>query len=80
MARKCMLTGKGPKVGNRVSHAHNKTKMRQLPNLQRKRIYVTELGRYVRVRLSARALRTVSKLGLLNYLKKEGLTLKQIQS
>ena len=78
MSRKCKLTGKGPKVGYNVSHAHNKSKMRQLPNLQRKRIYVPELGRFVRVRLSARALRTVTKKGLLRYLSDVGLSLKDV--
>ena len=40
MARKCAFTGKSPLVGNNVSHAHNKTKKRQLPNIQSKRIFV----------------------------------------
>ncbi|RAL20213.1 50S ribosomal protein L28 [Lujinxingia litoralis] len=78
MARKCKLTGKKPLVGNRVSHANNKTKMRQLPNLQNKRIYIPEEDRWVRVRLSARALRSVTKKGLLSFLKSEGLTLKDV--
>ena len=67
MARRCRLTNKKPLVGHRVSHANNKTKMRQLPNLQVKRIYIPEEDRWVRVRLSARALRTVSKKGLLAF-------------
>ena len=78
MARKCKFTGKGPLVGYNVSHAHNKSKKRQLPNLQRKRIFVPELGRSVRVRLSARALRTVTKKGLLNFLKDQGLQLRDV--
>lgn len=78
MARKCKLTNKGPMAGNRVSHAHNKTRMRQLPNLQYKRIYLPEEERWVRVRLSARALRTVSKKGLLQFIKDEGLQLKDL--
>lgn len=78
MARKCRLTNKKPLVGNRVSHANNKTKMRQLPNLQTKRIFIAEQNRWVRVRLSARALRTVSKKGLLKFLKDEGLRLKDV--
>ena len=78
MARKCALTGKTPLVGNNVSHAHNKTRKRQLPNIQSKRIYVTELGRYVRINLSTRALRTVSKLGLIAYCEKAGVALKDI--
>ena len=78
MSRKCKLTGKGPMAGNNVSHAHNKTRRRQLPNLQWKRIYVPELDRTVRVRLSTRALRTIDKKGLMSYLRDEGLKLKDI--
>jgi len=65
-------------AGNNVSHAHNKTRRRWLPNLQWKRIYIPELDRTVRVRLSTRALRTIDKKGLLAYLKDEGLKLKDI--
>lgn len=64
MARKCQVTGKKPKVGNHVSHANNKTKRRQLPNLQRRRLWVESLGRYVTLRLSAAGLRTIEKLGV----------------
>jgi large subunit ribosomal protein L28 len=78
MSRKCKLTGKGPMAGNNVSHAHNKTRRRQLPNLQWKRIYIPELDRTVRIRLSTRALRTIDKKGLLTYLRDEGLKLKDI--
>jgi len=63
MARKCELSGIGPITGNNISHAHNKTKRRFLPNLQKKRIWVKELNRYVTVKLSTRALRTISKNG-----------------
>ena len=79
MSRKCKLTGKGPLSGNNVSHANNKTRRRQLPNLQRKRIFVPETGEWVRVRLSVRALRTVTKKGLMRFLKDEGLRLKDVQ-
>lgn len=78
MARKCRLTNKKPLVGNRVSHAKNKTKMRQLPNLQDKRIYLADEQRWVRIRLSARALRTVSKKGLKQFLKDQNLRLKDV--
>ena len=64
--------------GNNISHAHNKTRRRQLPNLQWKRIYIPELDRTVRVRLSTRALRTIDKKGLLVFLRDEGLKLKDI--
>ena len=78
MARKCSLTNKKPLVGNRVSHANNKTKMRQLPNLQSKRIFLPDENRWVRLRLSTRALRTVSKKGLKQYLADEGLRLQDV--
>lgn len=78
MAKRCDLTGKGPLSGNRVSHSNKKTRRRQLPNLQSKRLYVPELDRWVRVRLSTRALRTVTRKGLLQFLRDEGLSLKEV--
>ncbi len=78
MSRKCKLTGKKPMVAMNVSHAHNRTKRRQLPNLQLKRLFVPELDRFVRVRLSARALRTVSKKGLMPFLREQGLTISDV--
>lgn len=78
MSRRCKLTGKGPLVGNHVSHAHNKTKRRQLPNLQSKKIFVPELGRTVRIKMSTRAMRTVDSQGLMAYLRKTGLQLKDV--
>ncbi|MBR9975613.1 MAG: 50S ribosomal protein L28 [Bacteroidetes bacterium] len=73
MARKCQITGKGPLVGNNVSHAHNRTKRRQLPNLQKKRIYVPELKRFITLRISARAIKTINKNGAFVTLQKAGL-------
>lgn len=73
MARRCQLTGKGPLTGYTVSHAHNKTKMRQLPNLQSKRIWVPELGRFTRLTLSTRAIRSLTKMGLAAFCRKNGL-------
>ncbi len=78
MAKRCQLTCKGPMSGNRVSHSHKKTRRRQLPNLQTKRLYIPELDRWVRLKLSTRALRTVTRKGLLKFLKDEGLTLKEV--
>lgn len=63
MARKCEVTGVGPVSGHSISHAHNKSKRRFLPNLQKKRIFVKELNRYVTVKLTASALRTIAKNG-----------------
>ncbi len=78
MARKCEVTGKGPLVGYNVSHAHNKTKTRQLPNLQKKRIFVPELGRSVRIRVATSALRSIDKMGLVTFLRKNGMTLRDV--
>ncbi|MEO1083800.1 MAG: 50S ribosomal protein L28 [Acidobacteriota bacterium] len=78
MPRKCAITGKKPLSGKNVSHAHNVTPKWQRPNLQKKRIFVTELSRWVRVKLSTRALRTVNKKGLLPYLRDEGLRLEDV--
>ncbi|UOM32783.1 50S ribosomal protein L28 [Acuticoccus sp. I52.16.1] len=63
MARRCELTGKGVLVGNNVSHANNKTKRRFLPNLVDVTLQSEALGRGVRVRIAASALRTVEHRG-----------------
>jgi large subunit ribosomal protein L28 len=63
MARRCQVTGVSPVSGNNVSHANNRTKRRFLPNLQKKRIYVQELNKYVTVKLTAKALKTISLKG-----------------
>ncbi len=78
MARRCSITGKKPLSGNNISHAHNKTKKWQKPNVHYKKLFVPELDRTVRVRVSTRALRSISKVGLLAYLKKQGLQLKDV--
>ena len=80
MSRKCKLSGKKPLVGNNVSFSQKKTKRRQLPNLQSKRVYVPELDRMVKIRMSTRAMRTVDKIGLMPYLKKQNLRLKDVVS
>ena len=64
MARVCKITGKKPMVGNNVSHANNKTKRRFLPNLQYRRIWVESENRYVSLRLTNAALRTIDKNGI----------------
>ena len=78
MSRVCKLTVKRPRVANNVSKANNKTKRRQYPNLQYKRIFVPELGRSIRLKLSVKALKTIDRHGLLGYLKKKGLSLTDI--
>lgn len=64
MARVCRVTGKGPMVGNNVSHANNKTKRRFLPNLQSRRFWVESENRWVRLRVSTQALRLIDKNGI----------------
>ena len=64
MARVCQVTGKGPITGNNVSHANNKTKRRFLPNLQSRRFWVESENRWVRLRVSTNALRTIDKKGI----------------
>ncbi len=63
MARRCELTGTGVQTGNNVSHAHNKTRRRFLPNLQRMSLMSDSLGQMVRLRVTTRALRTVDRHG-----------------
>ncbi len=63
MSKVCELTGKGPLSGNHVSHAHNKTKRRQLPNLRKKRIWIEEENKFVTLRISTSALKTLKKKG-----------------
>jgi large subunit ribosomal protein L28 len=63
MARRCELTGVGPMYGNNVSHANNKTRRRFLPNLQKKRIWVQEEGKFVTVKVTASTLKTLDKVG-----------------
>lgn len=64
MAKKCPVTGKGPQAGNNVSHANNRTKRRFLPNLQHKRFWLEGEKRFVRLRVSARGIRTIDKHGI----------------
>jgi large subunit ribosomal protein L28 len=64
MARVCQVTGKGPMVGNNVSHANNKTKRRFLPNLQNRRIFVESENRWVSLRVSNAGLRVIDKIGI----------------
>jgi len=63
MSRRCDLTGKGVQAGNNVSHAHNKTRRRFLPNLQQTSLLSETLGKSIRLRLSTAAIRTVEHKG-----------------
>ena len=64
MARVCQVTGKSPMTGNNISHANNKTKRRFLPNLQRRRFWVETENRWVSLRVTNAALRTIDKNGI----------------
>ena len=69
MARVCQVTGKKPIVGNNVSHSNIKSKRRFLPNLQTKRFFFAEEDRWITLKLSADAIRTINKNGLASVVK-----------
>jgi large subunit ribosomal protein L28 len=64
MSRVCQITGKGPMVGNTVSHANNKRKTRFLPNLQKHRFWVEAEKKFVTLRVSSQGLRIIDKKGI----------------
>jgi large subunit ribosomal protein L28 len=69
MARVCQVTGKKPITGNTVSHSNIKTKRRFLPNLQTKRFYFVEEDRWITLKVSSEAIRTINKNGLASVVK-----------
>ena len=69
MARVCELTGKRPITGNKVSHSNIKTKRRFLPNLQTKRYFLAEEDKWVVLKVSSEAIRTINKNGLMSVVK-----------
>lgn len=64
MSRICQVTGKGPMVGNNVSHANNRTRRRFLPNLHTHRFWVAAENRWVKLRVSNHGLRIIDKKGI----------------
>lgn len=64
MAKVCQVTGKRPITGNNVSHANNKTRRRFLPNLHYHRFWVADEQRWIRLRVSAKGMRTIDKIGI----------------
>ena len=64
MTRECEVTGKRPVSGNNVSHANNRTRRRFLPNLHNRRFWVETENRWVSMRISSAAIRTIDKLGI----------------
>lgn len=73
MSRVCKITGKRPLTGNNVSHANNRTKRRFLPNLQWKKFWIPEEKRWIRLRVSTQAIKTIDKRGITSVLKEAGL-------
>ena len=64
MSRICQVTGKRPMSGNNVSHAHNKTRRRFLPNLHIQRFWVESENRWVKLRVSRKGMRIIDKKGI----------------
>ena len=64
MSQVCQVTGKGPLSGNNVSHAHNKTRRRFVPNLHNKRFWIAAEKRWVRLRVSSHGMRIIDKRGI----------------
>ena len=64
MSRVCQVTGKRPMSGNNVSHAHNKTRRRFLPNIHTHRFWVESEQRYVKLRVSSKGMRIIDKHGI----------------
>ncbi|MFE4831516.1 50S ribosomal protein L28 [Streptomyces sp. NPDC056672] len=64
MSAHCVLTGAEPGFGRRISHSHRRTSRRFDPNIQRKRYWLPSEGRYVRLTLSAKAIKTVDTIGI----------------
>jgi large subunit ribosomal protein L28 len=75
MSRVCQLTKKRRNIANKVSHSNIKTKKQQDVNIQKKRIWYPEENRYVQLRLSTSAIRTLKKKGLAQFAKEVGLDL-----
>ena len=76
MSRRCELSKKAVQSGHRVSHSNIKTNHRFLPNLQKKRFWSLENGKFVSIKVSTAAIRTIDKIGLDKYARKVGLKLK----
>ncbi len=78
MSKRSAITGKGPNYGNNVPFSKKKTRRRWDVNLHDKRVWVPELNRFVKMRVTTRDLRSIDSQGLASYLRKNGLTLKDI--
>ncbi|MBK7055749.1 MAG: 50S ribosomal protein L28 [Leptospiraceae bacterium] len=78
MARKCVVTGRGTAYGNAVSHSHKKTRRIWKVNIVKKNIFLEDENRWVAVKISTRALRTLKKKGLKSAIKDNGGSLAQL--
>jgi len=78
MSRLCKITGKRPRAGNNVPFSQKKTRRVQYPNVSKRRLWVPELNRHITLRVSARGLKTLDKYGVMEYLRREGLHLRDI--
>ena len=72
MARRCQISGKSTASGNNISHSHRKTRRKFKPNLVTKNVYLEDENRWVRLKMSARMLKTLNKRGVKSLLKKFG--------
>ncbi|MBK6698776.1 MAG: 50S ribosomal protein L28 [Saprospiraceae bacterium] len=70
MSKVCELSGTRPMFGNKVSHSNHKTKRRFNPNLQKKTFFMPETNEWIELKITAKTLRTIDKLGLYDYMKK----------
>ncbi|MCB1306791.1 MAG: 50S ribosomal protein L28 [Leptospiraceae bacterium] len=80
MARRCQISGKQTASGNNISHSHVKTRRKFKVNLVSKRVYLPDENRWVRLRISARMLKTLNKKGVKSLMKKYGQDLRQLQA
>ncbi|MBX7059340.1 MAG: 50S ribosomal protein L28 [Leptospirales bacterium] len=72
MSRRCQISGKSTASGNAISHSHRRTKRKFKVNLVSKRVYLPHENRWVRLRISARMLKTLNKRGVVSLMKKYG--------
>jgi large subunit ribosomal protein L28 len=79
VSRRCQITNKGNHKGNTVSHANNRRRKTWNANIQTKRVFDSETGTWVKLRIATRTLRTISKKGLSATLKQAGLTLEDVR-
>lgn len=78
MSKRSMITGKGPNYGNNVPFSKKKSRRRWDVNLHDRRIWVPELNRFIKLRISTRDMRSIDAQGLLSYLRSQGKTLADV--